>query len=46
MAQHTETMEQMIKTVMQKAPEIMHHIYALEGKFQHWRHWALLARHS
>jgi len=31
MAQHNAKMEHMIKTVMQKAPQIMHHVYALEG---------------
>ena len=32
MAQHSDEVDRLLRTVMPQAPEVLHHIFALEGK--------------
>lgn len=32
MAQHSDEVDQLLRAVMPQAPEVLHHVFALEGK--------------
>lgn len=32
MAQHSDEVDQLLRAIMPQAPEVLHHVFALEGK--------------